>query len=231
MLYSQLRLSSPLSTTNLQLSNIKTLSLNQTLISWKDVQVILTVFPQLQDLQLGGNELSVLGSVEHTQLKSINLEGNLISDWKQIAYLGSLPNLETLFLNDNQISTIENPSNESMFSKLKLLRIERNLIDNWNSLDALNHYKSLEQLRCKENPIFKDMDKELQEAQIVGRIKNLTTVNNITLTNRERTDLERYYLLQCIKDGKTHEAISSIHPRYKELCASKYNSYISIMHL
>jgi hypothetical protein len=38
------------------------------------------------------------------------------------------------------------------------------------------------------------------------------------LTNRERTDLERFYLKSCTKDGATHEAISLIHPRYTELC-------------
>lgn len=63
------------------------------------------------------------------------------------------------------------------------------------------------------------MDKELEAAQIVGRIKNLSNVNGNTLTNRERIDLERYYIKSCTKDGSTHQEIAAIHPRYNELCA------------
>ena len=31
-------------------------------------------------------------------------------------------------------------------------------------------------------------------------------------------DFERYYLKLCTRDAPTHEEISKIHPRYKELC-------------
>lgn len=65
------------------------------------------------------------------------------------------------------------------------------------------------------------MNIELQATHIVGRIKNVTVVNGNTITNRERIDLERFYLKSCIKDGSTHEAIAAIHPRYLELCKSK----------
>lgn len=41
------------------------------------------------------------------------------------------------------------------------------------------------------------------------------------MTNRERVDLERYYIKSCTKDGSTHEEIAAIHPRYNELCAGK----------
>ena len=96
-----------------------------------------------------------------------------------------------------------------------------------------------------------DMDRELEDAHIVGRIKKLTTVNGNTvsiqidlsecketyllfsisyltcflttsqLTSRERTDLERYYLKFCVKDGTTKDEITKVHPRYLELCSSK----------
>lgn len=197
------------------------MSLKQSLISWNDIQAILNVFPQLQDLQLGGNELSVLDEIKHNQLSTLNLEDNQLSDWKQVAHLGKLPNLKTLFLNNNQLKSIDEPTSGTMFSQLRFLRIDSNLIDNWTSIDALNKYKNLEILRCKNNPIFKDLDKEHEAAQIVGRIGHLTTVNGSTLTNREKIDLERYYLIQCAKDGTTHESIAKIHPRYKELCQCK----------
>lgn len=85
------------------------------------------------------------------------------------------------------------------------------------------------------------MDNESEAAQIVGRIRNLSNVNGNTvscfffikhlilivvflqLTNRERVDLERYYIKLCTKDGSTHEEIAAIHPRYSELCTGNIN--------
>ncbi|CAO0790916.1 unnamed protein product [Mucor circinelloides] len=205
---------------DLQPFHITTLSLNQTLISWQHIDILSKALPQLQDLQLGGNELSRLGKMEFPKLKCLNLEDNVINDWSsEINKLSdSLPSLEVLYLNDNQIKSIQITTN-SMFPNLRFLRIERNLVDNWNSLNELNKLPNLTKLRCKENPIFKDLEKELEAAQIVGRIKNLSNVNGNTLTNRERIDLERYYIKSCIKDGSTHEEIAAIHPRYNELCA------------
>lgn len=63
--------------------------------------------------------------------------------------------LEILYLNDNQITKIDKPTETESFAKLRFLRIENNKIDEWSSLDALNHYPSLTKLRCKGNPVFK----------------------------------------------------------------------------
>ncbi|GAN02016.1 tubulin-specific chaperone E [Mucor ambiguus] len=199
---------------------ITTLSLNQTLIPWQHIDILSKALPQLQDLQLGGNELSQLGEMKFPKLTCLNLEDNVINDWSsEINKLSdSLPSLEILYLNDNRIKSIEITTNK-MFPNLRFLRIERNSIDNWNSLNDLNKLPNLTKLRCKENTIFKGLDKELEAAQIVGRIKNLSNVNGNTLTNRERIDLERYYIKSCTKDGSTHEEIAAIHPRYNELCA------------
>ena len=60
---------------------MSTLSLNQTLIPWQDIDLLAKALPQLQDLQLGGNELSQLGQMNFPQLKSLNLEDNLIDNW------------------------------------------------------------------------------------------------------------------------------------------------------
>ncbi|RCI07047.1 hypothetical protein CU098_013582 [Rhizopus stolonifer] len=202
----------------LSLHNLKTLALNYTAISWNDIQLLSSSLPKLEDLQLGGNELSELSEINLPYLKCLNLEDNQINDWNQVAKLGSLPKLEILFLNGNQITKIHSTSND-LFPALNYLRLDNNLIDNWDSLNALNQITSLTKIRCKHNPITKDMDKELEAAHIAGRIKNLTHINGNTLTARERTDLERYYLKFCTKDGSTKEDIAAVHPRYTELCA------------
>lgn len=78
-IYSQSRLACP--PIDLQPFHITTLSLNQTLISWQHIDILSKALPQLQDLQLGGNELSRLGKMEFPKLKCLNLEDNVISDW------------------------------------------------------------------------------------------------------------------------------------------------------
>ncbi|OBZ91102.1 Tubulin-specific chaperone E [Choanephora cucurbitarum] len=201
----------------LALQHIKTLSLSHTLLSWNEIRDLLVSLPNLEDLQLGGNELSELSEINLPNLKCINIEDNKFHDWSQVAKLGTLPNLEVLFLNNNHISKIE--ATDGMFPKLNYIRLDHNTIDNWDSLNALNQLPALTKIRCKGNSIFKDMDRELEDAHIVGRIKNLTTVNGNTLTSRERTDLERYYLKFCVRDGTTKEEIMKIHPRYSELCS------------
>lgn len=62
--------------------------------------------------------------------------------------------LETLYLNDNQLTKIEKPSTNEMFAELRYLRIENNAIGDWDSLNALNCFGNLTKLRCKQNPIF-----------------------------------------------------------------------------
>jgi Leucine-rich repeat (LRR) protein len=70
------------------------------LIPWQDIDLLAKALPQLQDLQLGGNELSQLGQMNFPQLKSLNLEDNLIDNWSsEINKLSeSLPRYAFFFL-------------------------------------------------------------------------------------------------------------------------------------
>lgn len=73
-------------------SNLKILSLNQTLIPWEHIETLSYQLPQIEDLQLGGNELKELGVITgFRNLKCLNLEDNLIGEWSQVEKLGSLP--------------------------------------------------------------------------------------------------------------------------------------------
>ncbi|KAI7888706.1 CAP Gly-rich domain-containing protein [Mucor mucedo] len=212
----QSRLSAP-PREGLCLGNLRTLSLIQTGTTWKEIDALAEQLPLLQDLQLGSNGISELGTMRGLQnLVSLNLEENHIADWSQVATLGALPKLEVLFLNDNELKSVEYI--RDTFKQLRFLRLENNQISNMSSLDALDGYPSLTKLRCKANPMFSGLTPELETTQIVGRIGRLTTVNGNTVTRRERVDLERFYLKSCTVDGVTHEAIGVLHPRYATLC-------------
>lgn len=65
------------------------LQLNDTLITWADMQVITAFMPQLQAVEMGYNKLTRLGgdkppSSPNSTILSINLDSNLCSDWIHI---------------------------------------------------------------------------------------------------------------------------------------------------
>ncbi|CAO3616259.1 unnamed protein product [Cunninghamella echinulata] len=206
------------SVNNSPFSNLKTLVLCYTYITWDQVLLLSPLLSQLEDLQLSGNNIESLGgiSTHFPHLKCINLEQNKLKDWDQVNSLNSLPNLETLFLNDNQLTSINIPPNT--FKKLEFLRVDHNQLDQWKYIDILNELPSIKKLRCHENPIFKGLSPEVSQAQIIGRVKGLNTLNGSSLSGRDIIDLERFYLKLCTQDGTTHESISKLHPRYLELC-------------
>ncbi|KAI8083086.1 uncharacterized protein BX664DRAFT_339788 [Halteromyces radiatus] len=198
--------------------HLKTLVLCNTHITWDQVLQLDHLFLHLEDLQLSGNGIQTIdrAPIHMRQLKCINLEDNCLQDWKEINHFSSLPNLQTLFLNGNMIQTIDIIPNT--FTQLAFLRIDRNQLQAWTNFDILDQLPSLVKLRCHENPIFKDLHVEESAAQIIGRIHGLTTLNGNTITDRERIDLERFYLKLCTRDGDTPESIKSLHPRFLQLC-------------
>ncbi|KAI9264302.1 hypothetical protein BDA99DRAFT_508948 [Phascolomyces articulosus] len=201
-------------------TTLTTLALSNTLTTWSQVAKLEPLLPNLQDLQLGQNQIETILDVQSDQfqqLQCINLENNHIQQWQDIQSLGNLKSLEILYLNGNKIPSIE-PISEGMFASLIYLRIENNLLNQWSSWDRLNVLPSLKKLRSKGNPLFNETKAEDFPAHVVGRIHGLTVVDGNTLTGRERMDFERYYLKLCTSDAPTHEEISKIHPRYEELC-------------
>ncbi|KAI8391617.1 uncharacterized protein BYT42DRAFT_201605 [Radiomyces spectabilis] len=198
-------------------ATLTTLVLNHTGVQWSEIEQLAPLLQPIEDLQLAGNDIRQLSSVSLPHLKCINFEHNKLDNWTQVVKLGNLPSLETLFLNNNTIPSVDIPE-PGAFPQLQFLRLDSNAIQNWTSFDALNAMPSLTKLRCKHNPIFKDLPPEHATSQVVGRIKKLTVVDGNTLVGRERSDFERFYLKLCAKDGDTHETIAKIHPRYTELC-------------
>ncbi|KAI8145852.1 hypothetical protein BJV82DRAFT_602482 [Fennellomyces sp. T-0311] len=201
-------------------AQLTTLGLSNTQIPWKQVERLEPLLPNLEELQLGRNQIDAIENVTPNQfqrLKWINLEDNTIHQWKAIESLGNLKSLEILYLNGNQIPSID-PISDGMFASLVYLRVDNNALNHWSSWDHLNTLPSLAKLRSKGNPIFKETSPEHAAVHIIGRIKRLTVVDGNTLMGRERDDSERYYLKLCTRDAPTHEEIARIHPRYKELC-------------
>jgi hypothetical protein len=92
--YSRNRLPAPSSSADLAAAfeNLEELQLNDTLLTWRDMQVLMTAMPGLKIVELGYNQLSRLSSEDqpaippHPTLQSLNLDSNFLSDWVHVCF-------------------------------------------------------------------------------------------------------------------------------------------------
>nr|CAG8580149.1 9038_t:CDS:10 [Entrophospora candida] len=215
-------------------TNLKNLSLNYTRIEWKQIELLEPCLLNLENLQLGFNNIKNFGDIDgekenqikkskikgFSKLKTLNLESNIIDSWDEIARFSGLPQLETLFISNNLINNIYYPKgvDNQEFPKLKYLNVSENKINDWQNVNELNRFPSLEELRIKKNPLFDSIKADEAYILIVGRIKGLKMMNGSMISSNDRIDTERYYLRLCIKDLKSPDEIEKHHPRFKELC-------------
>ena len=77
---------------------------------------ILSKMPMLEVVSLSVNKIRFLKSFENMQnLKQLSLRKNLISDFNELKYLATCPNLQILWLNENPIS--DSPNYRSLVIK------------------------------------------------------------------------------------------------------------------
>lgn len=65
------------------------IQLNDTLMTWADMQTITPLMPKLQTIEMGYNQLTLLGSdkslaVLNSTVLFINLDSNSLSDWAHV---------------------------------------------------------------------------------------------------------------------------------------------------
>ncbi|CAG8476019.1 13404_t:CDS:10 [Ambispora leptoticha] len=201
----------------------------------KQLEILEPCLKNLQNLQVGFNNIKHLrdetaaNSNENENLEKIkgfdnlkvlNLESNIIEDWREIERLAHLKNLEILYLNGNLIKEIHYNGHDKMeFASLRSLNVSDNNIESWRSVDELNKFPALKELRIKRNPFVKDIKSDEATITVIGRIKALTLLNGSIISPGDRVDAERYYLRLIMRDFKSAiNEIENQHPRFKELC-------------
>lgn len=232
-----------------QFPNIQVLNLNQCDIrSFQTVLTIAKAMPNLRELYLSGNDISDVHDVvnnhgcnKHTSsarfyllqqnriLQNIHLldlsNCNLTSWDEQINCFCSLPELQTLILDDNSIScipipdtssnihthtnresleTAHNDSIPSYFPKLTSLQIASNAISSWKSIDAISyqHFPHLTSLRFRNNPLTQSMNTGEARAITIARIggTQLQYLNMSIISERERIESERRYVRNIARE-------------------------------
>eukprot|EP00112_Aurelia_sp_Birch-Aquarium-sp1_P006532 Seg172.5 transcript_id=Seg172.5/GoldUCD/mRNA.D3Y31 product="Tubulin-specific chaperone E" protein_id=Seg172.5/GoldUCD/D3Y31 len=215
--------------------SLKTIFANRMQLSWKEVVNLLLVASNLEELHICFNSIhqincSDLKSVNH--LKLLNLEGNRIDNWDEIMKLTALKSLETLILNDNNLSKIEFPRTDGCvgFESLKAISLSHNTINQWLSINELANLPSLANIKFKSNSICKDRTTFDIRQEIIARLKNICIVNGSEVPAQERKEAELIYLKRyCsewlrsggsqddLSDGKMTADFVKLHPRFVEL--------------
>lgn len=226
--------------------NVKNLVLNQTLVAWDDLLVLLDRhFPQIEELHLVENEypdadFALLAQKKNPPaaqqtspwmqtLEILDLSQNRLRSWSNLLETvgASLVNLKQLVVNDNDISTLVTVGGvPQVFRQLRALSICDNRIDSWTSIDALNQYEQLDTLRFTRNPLIAHMGAGEVRMIIIARSDFVASINGSGVRAKERQDAEQMYLkrilheLAAVGDGNNTEDQSRVltsHPRFNRL--------------
>lgn len=225
-----------------QLKNLRILVLNNTGISWVQVEVFKDSLLVIEELHLMANKLREITPTSSTKvqgfdfLRLLNLEYNHLVDWGEILKLSQLRSLEQLHLNNNKIEHIWHPDDGTPhelgksyepldkssrpFQNLRCLLLGGNNIGDLPSIDSLNCYPSLMDVRLSENPITDTGRGGIPRFILIARLAKIEILNGSEITRRERKDSEIRYVRQVM--SKSHcnlEEIKRLHPRFTELKA------------
>jgi Leucine-rich repeat (LRR) protein len=216
------------------------LSINKMQLSWSQMCGIVSMFPDLEKLYCCQNLVAHISSGPPLgALRVLTLEENQLTSWASVLPLASLPQLETLILNDNQISEIPSSEGDGRspgFQSLKSLSICRNCLHSWSSILTLDSMPALREVKVKGNPLFEG-DSDLNSRQLViARLPRLEALNGSPVTKRERVVAERFYLTKFSslwaesRQGSEdrRREFEKAHPRYTRL-ADAHNIPLEVL--
>jgi len=212
-----------------QLKNIRVLVLNNSGLSWTQVEILRRSLPGIEELHLMGNMISTITSTSSSDdqafnsLRLLNLDDNCISDWSEVLKLSQLPCLEQLYLNKNKLSRIFQSVNgtessekgSDPFPSLSCLLLGANNIGDLASVDALNGFPQLVDIRLSENPISDPVRGGVPRFVLVARLTKVQVLNGSEVRAREKKDSEiRYVRMVMSKLNDKSGEIELLHPRY-----------------
>lgn len=207
------------------------LQLNTTLATWDDMQHIIRYMPALRAIEIGYNRIQSLSTgrdvaapPSHPRLEEINLDSNSLSSWPDICEaLRPYTALQRLVLTSNAINSIgpiPEPT-DSPLVHLKHLSLSYNRLDSWRDIDHLSGWcPAIESLTLTGNPFVEDGEHGHNARPFpIAKIPTLTVLDGASVSAKERTDSELFYLSWVNKHGPPdEEARSWEHPRWIALC-------------
>ncbi|GAO48995.1 RNI-like protein [Saitoella complicata NRRL Y-17804] len=206
---------------------LELLTLNVTYLTWDEVVRITMHFPALRELQLGYNAIQTITATgdklpeQHglQSLQVLNLEGNGVERIEDIAWLSTLPNLHSLILSRNKLTTLTNSTTKNIlptFKHLTALDLSRNQISSWSDIDALNALPTLSSLRVAHNPLYTPTrDREdVGRMELIARLPNVWEVNGTDVKGQERVQAELWYLARAGREGGEWTRLGELRAKY-----------------
>jgi hypothetical protein len=165
---------------------------------------------KLFKLSLRSNDIDYMSKPNGSllYLRNLDLSRNPINDWREVAKLGSLPNLEVLILKNCQISSISMMPEENLdvlsyeFPALQVLNLFENKLSSWKDVLELTRLNCLKEINLSHNPIVAPgpsfMDSTLICTALFGRfVKKLNGVE----VNAKLVPTSEGYLSKKINRG------------------------------
>uniref|UniRef100_A0A0W0FPT5 Tubulin-specific chaperone e n=1 Tax=Moniliophthora roreri TaxID=221103 RepID=A0A0W0FPT5_MONRR len=211
-------------------NNLLELELNGTLTTWSEFQKITAFMPRLHAVEMGYNRLGRLTSSDslNSPIQCLNLDTNELSDWNNFRDAAkSFPRLERVIMASNHIASIPCPAtSDSILGGLASVFITSNQLSSWKDIDALSLWcPALQVLSLAGNPLVDDP--ESQESRYsrqftIARIPTLVVLDSATISLKERTDSELFYLSYISQhfdfDSDPPEKLLEEHPQWDTLC-------------
>lgn len=184
----------------------------------------------LQSLKADDDKYRVTDILAHVRL--IDLGGNKVP-WRDVLdVLGMLPELEDLFIGDNDIGLADECVDiDGAFPALRRLSLSGNPLSSFSLLTSLVRVPSLLWLLVANTPITSDEarrdDPPADDAissrhAIMGRLGQLTKLHGALIDADERMYAEKRYLrvecLPALASCASRDEAERAHPRMRELC-------------
>ncbi|THH06709.1 hypothetical protein EW145_g3896 [Phellinidium pouzarii] len=162
---------------------LKELRVDQTMISWPEVITLTSVMPNIEYLEVGYNDMKILGGTAFqnytsaTKLKILNFDGNELEEWSDVMmstasfttcifihasilmistneWIRLYDSLERLILTSNRIRRIMLAEPKKAILNIKHIGLQDNLLSSWHDIDALNEWvPELQTLNISGNPL------------------------------------------------------------------------------
>lgn len=215
---------------------IDTLSLEDTLLTWEDILELCDCCLNLKSLNLNENQFTHFSDIVNvnsiSHVTTLELSSNLFTAVSDFAVISALPHLQTLAVNHGTIRRISNGNKKLRFgSTLRRLEFAFNEIDDWDFINNLDDvFPGIQSLRISHNPLYQSLQTiegrpishEIGYLLTIARVAHLKMLNYSSITDRDRTEADTYYLAQIgnelqnnLVDEKT---VLLKHPRYRVLC-------------
>ncbi|KAI9890725.1 MAG: hypothetical protein M1814_003655 [Vezdaea aestivalis] len=216
------------------LPSIQDVVLDETLMSWIEVERATQYFPNLLSLSASLNLLHTIPSCSLPRtITKLTLDRNSIESLDSLSPLEDLPALETLQLRQNRISVISRSTSPFVLStSIKSIDLSRNNINDWGFINSLSGaVPSLTNLGISPNPLFSGqktgsvsgLSAEDAFLLTVARLQGLQMLNYSQIRQADRQNAELHYLssiARTLSQEPLHmeSQILSEHPRWAELC-------------